>query len=59
MTTLPTAGKPIYYRDFIIVPVFILLQYTFPLLAEEVFPNLLKRLLIIRYNHQATTFFLM
>ncbi|MDK3882896.1 hypothetical protein ACJVVZ_05675 [Staphylococcus pseudintermedius] len=44
MTTLPTAGKPIYYRDFIIVPVFILLQYTFPLLAEEVFPNLLERL---------------
>ncbi|EGQ1587564.1 CPBP family intramembrane metalloprotease [Staphylococcus pseudintermedius] len=43
MTTLPTAGKPIYYRDFIIVPVFILLQYTFPLLAEEVFPNLLER----------------
>lgn len=35
MTTLPTAGKPIYYRDFIIVPVFILLQYTFPLLAKK------------------------
>ncbi|UXS29428.1 hypothetical protein MUA33_00885 [Staphylococcus delphini] len=42
MTTLSTSGRSIQYRDFIIVPVFILVQYLFPILAEDVFPNLLK-----------------
>ncbi|HEC2158685.1 CPBP family intramembrane metalloprotease [Staphylococcus delphini] len=42
MTTLSTSGRSIQYRDFMIVPVFILVQYLFPILAEDVFPNLLK-----------------
>lgn len=42
MTTLSSSGRPVHYRDFIIVPVFILLQYLFPLLAEDVFPKLLE-----------------
>lgn len=42
MTTLSTSGRSIQYRDFIIVPVFILVQYLFPILAEDIFPNLLK-----------------
>ncbi|PCF41632.1 CPBP family intramembrane glutamic endopeptidase [Staphylococcus delphini] len=41
MTTLSSERGSIHYRDFIIVPVFILLQYLFPLLAEKVFPSLL------------------
>ncbi|WP_238989610.1 hypothetical protein [Staphylococcus ursi] len=44
MTTLSTSGRSIQYRDFVIAPVFILVQYLFAILAEEVFPNLLKRI---------------